>query len=176
MSDNLEQRILTWVKAPTTKVGQDKVSTYISGRADYEGSEDWYYVDKECPQWSDYEDGDVVSAEVKVFTKKNGQPGYDIKKMQKIDSAAKADTPAPQATASKPRANDNTAAQKRRMICLQASVESLPNNSTTGQILYRGDEFEEWVENGTPDYVLAARAAQAKLGGSVDEDIPFGED
>jgi hypothetical protein len=93
MADQLEQRTLTIVKAPTTKVGADKKSTYISMLVEHNGAEEWYYVDKDCPQWDDYATGDLINAQVKVFPKKNGGNGYDVKKMQKVEGSAPAAQP-----------------------------------------------------------------------------------
>jgi hypothetical protein len=88
MADQLEQRTLTIVKAPTTKVGADKKSTYVSMLAVFNGAEEWYYIDDDCPQWEDYRDGDVVSAQVKDWGK-----GRAVKKMQKVEGSAPAAQP-----------------------------------------------------------------------------------
>lgn len=164
MSDQYEQRVLTIVKEPAVKVSrQDKKKTYVSMLASFEGAESWYYVDDDCPQWEDYHEGDVVNAKVKDWG-----TGRSVKAMQIVEGVHSA--PAPQAGQSKPakEGEQTTRAEKRRFICLQASVQSLPNNSTAEQCIYRAAEYELYVEHGAPAHIVAALTAQARLGGDVD--------
>jgi len=93
MSDALDQRMLTIVKAPTTKVGKDKKSTYISMRASHNGAEEWYYVSEDCQQWDELQEGDTVNAAVKDWGS-----GREVKKMQRV-TTAQPDAPAHKAQA-----------------------------------------------------------------------------
>lgn len=81
-AEELDQRLLTVVKEPTVKVGKDKKSTYVSMLAEFNGQEEWYYIDKECPQWEEYHEGDRVNARVKDWG-----TGRSVKAMQVVEAA-----------------------------------------------------------------------------------------
>jgi exosome complex RNA-binding protein Csl4 len=146
--DQLDQRILTIVKEPTTKVGRDKKTTYVSMLASFNGAEEWYYIDEDCPQWEDYKEGDIVNAKVKDWGK-----GRAVKEMQVVEGAASAaeaggEVPAKGAPKAQPAkaAEFRTPQQIMRTTALEIAAALHPDNTTK---LF-GDAYDilKWIEYG----------------------------
>lgn len=172
MSDQLEQRVLTILKEPATKVGKDKKTTFVSMLAEFGGEEQWYYIDDDCPQWEDYHEGDIVNAQVKDWGK-----GRAVKKMQKVEGDVATVTgevkAAPRARSSEFR----TPAQIIRTDALSSAVAVLGAGCANDDYLGLASIFEDYITNGRGRNraVEAAQQAAQALGGQVmgaDDGIP----